>query len=68
MENNPKLNSLLTQFHLRIIWDEEIKSWWLEGIDFTNRQWQSPIFHATSEKVASQGAIQFIQSESAGKP
>ena len=66
MENDPNLISLLTKYHLRIIWDEEIKSWWLEGIDFTNRQWQSPIFHASTEKAARQAAIHFIKSESAG--
>jgi hypothetical protein len=67
MENDPNLISLLTEYHLRIIWDEEIKSWWLEGIDFTNHQWQSPIFQASNEKVAKQAAIQFIQSESSEK-
>jgi hypothetical protein len=66
MEHDPNLISLLTEYHLRIIWDEEIKSWWLEGNDFTNHQWQSPIFHASTEKVARQAAIQFIQSKSTG--
>jgi hypothetical protein len=66
METEPHLTSLLNEDHLRIIWDEKIKCWWLEGIDFTNRQWQSPIFNAADEIVASQAAIHFIQVESTG--
>jgi hypothetical protein len=66
MENEPILTALLREFHLRIIWDEKIKYWWLEGTDFTNRQWQSPIYHAFGEKEAMLAAINFIQCESAG--
>jgi hypothetical protein len=65
MENEPTLVSLLGEFHLRIIWDEKIKYWWLEGTDFTNRQWQSPIFYACGEKEARLAAINFINAESA---
>jgi hypothetical protein len=68
MENEPTLTSLLKEYHLRIIWDEKIKYWWLEGTDFTNRQWQSPIFYAADKKVARLAAIHFIQSESSGNP
>jgi hypothetical protein len=66
MENKPSLTSLLREFHLRIIWDEKIKYWWLEGTDFTNRQWQSPIFYASGKNEARLAAINFIQTESAG--
>ena len=66
MEIDPDLTSLLKEYHLRFIWDEKIKFWWLEGNDFTNRQWQSPIFNAANEKNASRAAIHFIQTESAG--
>jgi hypothetical protein len=68
MENEPYLTSLLKEYHLRIIWDEKIGCWWLEGTDFTNRQWQSPIFNAADETDASQAAIHFIQVESASNP
>jgi hypothetical protein len=68
MENKPALISLLEKYHLRMIWDETIKCWWLEGTDFTNRQWQSPIFNAADERDASRAAIHFIQAESAGNP
>jgi hypothetical protein len=68
MENEPSLTSLLKEYHLRIIWDGKFKYWWLEGIDFTNHQWQSPIFYADNEKEASLAAIHFIQTESAGYP
>jgi hypothetical protein len=68
MENEPSLTSLLREYHLRIIWDENIKYWWLEGTDFTNRQWQSPIFFAADENKARLAAIHFIQTESAGNP
>jgi hypothetical protein len=66
METDPTLTSLLQEFHLHLIWDEKIKYWWLEGTDFTNRQWQSPIFSASDEERARLAAIHFIQSESAG--
>ena len=66
MENKPTLTSLLGEYHVRIIWDEKIKCWWLEGTDFTNRQWQSPIFNAADKKEAGLAAINFIQTESAG--
>jgi hypothetical protein len=64
MENEPTLNALLNEFHIRIIWDEKIKYWWLEGTDFTNRQWQSPIFNAADENDAQRAAVQFIHAES----
>jgi hypothetical protein len=64
MENEPTLTALLNEFHIRIIWDEKIKYWWLEGTDFTNRQWQSPIFNAADEKDAQRAAVQFIHAES----
>jgi hypothetical protein len=66
METEPYLTSLLNEYHLRILWDERIRCWWLEGTDFTNRQWQSPIFNAADEKAAGQAAIHYIQAESAG--
>jgi hypothetical protein len=66
MENEPTLTSLLREYHLHIIWDEKNKFWWLEGVDFTNRQWQSPIFYAAEENAARLAAINFIQSEAAG--
>lgn len=61
MDNNPTLNSLLMEYHLKFIWDKKIKYWWLEGTDFSNHQWQSPIFHAPSEEAAQQSAIEYIQ-------
>ena len=66
MENEADLLSLLKEYHLRFIWDEKIKFWWLEGTDFTNRQWQSPIFNAADEASAGRAAVHFIQIESAG--
>jgi hypothetical protein len=66
MDNDPTLNSLLEEYHLKFIWDEKIKCWWLEGTDFTNHQWQSPIFNVPNEKEALSSAIKFIQSKAAG--
>jgi hypothetical protein len=66
MENQPTLTALLKEYHVRIIWDEKIKCWWLEGTDFTNNQWQSPIFNASDKKEANLAAINYILSESLG--
>lgn len=66
MEYESNLSSLLKEYHLRFIWDENIRFWWLEGNDFTNRQWQSPIFSAADERAARRAAIHFIQVTSSG--